>query len=121
MRRLVLEGQEETSGLFVRMSNMRTREGAISSVNLRDFESILIFFSEEEIEELQVAIDKRRSPALAEGNLPKLAEQSDHSANGVDAAFSEAHIQHPAQPRSYAGEVGRGVPERVAASLLHNP
>jgi hypothetical protein len=63
-------------------------------VDLRDFESILIFFSEEEIEELQGAIDKRRSLALDEESLPKLAEQSDHSANGAQVVFSEVHIQH---------------------------
>ena len=66
-----------------------------SSVNLRDFESILIFFSEKEIEELQAAIDKRRSLALDEESLRNLVKQSDYSANGVEAAFSEAHIQHP--------------------------
>lgn len=64
-------------------------------MNLRDFESILIFFSEEEIEELQGAIDKRRSLALDEESLRNLVKQSDYSANGVEAAFSEAHIQHP--------------------------
>ena len=64
-------------------------------MNLRDFESILIFFSEEEIEELQGAIDKRRNLALDEESLRNLVKQSDHSANGVEAAFSEAHIQHP--------------------------
>jgi hypothetical protein len=64
-------------------------------VNLRDFESILIFFSEEEIEELQGAIDKRRNLALDEESLRNLVKQSDYSANGVEAAFSEAHIQHP--------------------------
>jgi hypothetical protein len=63
-------------------------------VNLRDFESILYFFSEKEIEELQAAIDKRRNQALDEETLSKLAEQLDHSANGVEAASSEAHIQH---------------------------
>ncbi len=37
----------------------------MSSVDLRDFESIPIFFSEEEIERLQTAIDERRSRRLA--------------------------------------------------------
>ena len=64
-------------------------------MNLRDFESILIFFSEKEIEELQAAIDKRSSLALDEESLHKLAEQSDYSANGMETASSEAHIQHP--------------------------
>jgi hypothetical protein len=64
-------------------------------VNLRDFESILMFFSEKEIEELQAAIDMRRSLALDEESLRNLVKHSDYSANGVEAAFSEAHIQHP--------------------------
>jgi hypothetical protein len=76
------------------MSNVCTRKRTFSSVNLRDFESILIFFSEEEIEELQAAIDKRRSLALDEESLPKLVEQPDYSANGVEAVFSDVHIQH---------------------------
>jgi len=65
-------------------------------VNLRDFESILIFFSEEEIEELQAAIDKRRNQALGEESLPRVAEQSDYLANAVEAVLSEIPIQHPA-------------------------
>jgi hypothetical protein len=36
-----------------------------ASVDLRDFESIFIFLSEEEMEELQAAIDERRSRRLA--------------------------------------------------------
>jgi hypothetical protein len=64
-------------------------------VNLWDFESILIFFSEEEIEELQAAIDKRRSLALDEESLCNLVKQSDYSANGMETASSEALIQHP--------------------------
>jgi hypothetical protein len=65
-------------------------------VDLRDFESILIFFSEEEIEDLQAAIDKRRSLAHYEYSLPKLAEQSDHSANGVEGVLPEVPLQQPA-------------------------
>ncbi len=93
---MALEGREETRGLFVRMSNMRTRKRTFSSVNLRDFESIAIFFSEEEIEELQATIDKRRGLALDEESLPKLAKQSDYSANGVEAVLPEVPLQHPA-------------------------
>ncbi len=63
-------------------------------MNLRDFESILIFFSEEEIEELQAAIDKRRNLALDEESLRNLVKQSDYSANGAQVVFSEVHIQH---------------------------
>jgi hypothetical protein len=67
-------------------------------VDLRDFQSILIFFSDEEIEELQAAIDKRRSRRLApnDENLPERAGQPDYSANGVEAVFSDIRIQHPA-------------------------
>ena len=65
-------------------------------MNLRDFESILIFFSEEEIEELQAAIDKRRNQALGEESLPRVAEQSEYSANTVEAVLSESPIQYPA-------------------------
>ena len=70
-------------------------ERTFSSVNLRDFESILIFFSEKELEELQAAIDKRRSLALDEESLRNLIRQSGYSANGVEAATPVAHIQHP--------------------------
>jgi hypothetical protein len=57
-----------------------------SSVNLRDFESLLLlFFSEEEIEALQAAIEKRRSSRLARelkedypGSYPGLVEQPEH-------------------------------------------
>ena len=50
-----------------------------SNVNLRDFESILIYFSEGEIENLQVAIEKRRCRRLVldEERSLKLAERSD--------------------------------------------
>jgi hypothetical protein len=70
-------------------------------VDVRDYESILIFFSEEEIEELQAAIDKRKRLALDKESLPKLAEQSDYSAHGVEAVFSEVHFQDPAQPHPH--------------------
>ncbi len=68
------------------------------SVKLRDLQSISIFFSEEEIEELQAAIDKRRSRTLApdEGHAVELAEQSNYSPKLVDGVFSHDHIQHPA-------------------------
>jgi hypothetical protein len=48
-------------------------------VDLKDFESILFFFSEEEIEKLQVAIEERRSRRLVldEERSLKLAERSD--------------------------------------------
>jgi hypothetical protein len=67
-------------------------------VDLRDFESILLYFSQEEMEELQAAIDKRKSRRLAlnDESSPKPAEQSDYSSNGVEAVFSEIPIQHPA-------------------------
>ena len=56
-------------------------------MNLRDFEGILIYFSEEEIEELQAAIDKRRGLAADEESLYKLAEPSDYLATGAEAEF----------------------------------
>ena len=77
------------------MRNIHARKGWVS-VNLRDFESILIFFSEEEIEELQAAIDKRRNQALGEESLPRVAEQPDYSAIAVEAVLSEIPIQYPA-------------------------
>jgi hypothetical protein len=65
-------------------------------MNLRDFESILYFFSEEEIEEVQAAIDKRRSLALDEESLRNLVMQSDHSAKGVEGVSPEVPLQHSA-------------------------
>jgi hypothetical protein len=68
-------------------------------VELRDFESILIFFSEEEIEKLQAAIDMRRSRKLVLDYERSLnpTEQPDHSLNlAEDEVFPEVHIQHPA-------------------------
>jgi hypothetical protein len=56
-------------------------KGRPYSVNLKDFESILLFFSEDEIEVLQAAIDERRRRTLApdEECTLELAEQSDYS------------------------------------------
>lgn len=66
-------------------------------MDLRDFESISIFFSEEEMAELQTAIDERRSRRLAlEERSPEPAENSDYSPNVVEAVFSALGIQHPA-------------------------
>jgi hypothetical protein len=66
-------------------------------VNLRDFESISIFFSEGEMAELQAAIVERRSRRLAlEERPPEPAEQSDYSRNVVEAVLSDLRIQHPA-------------------------
>jgi hypothetical protein len=67
-------------------------------VDLRDFQSILLFFSEEEIEELQAAIDKRRSKrlSLTDENSPERAGQPDYSPNGVEAVFFDIRIEHPA-------------------------
>ncbi len=67
-------------------------------MDLRDFQSISIFFSEEEIEELQAAIDERRSRRLVldEERSLKPAEQSDYSPKLVEDVFSEVRMQHPA-------------------------
>ncbi len=78
------------------MSNMCIRIRSFYSVNLRDFESILIFFSEEEIEELQATIDNRRNQAPGEESVPKLAEHSNYPANAVEAVLSEIAMRHPA-------------------------
>jgi hypothetical protein len=63
-------------------------------VDLRDFESIVIFFSEEEIERLQATIDKRRRGRLAPDEERKLesAKQSDYSPNVGEGAFSEVRL-----------------------------
>jgi hypothetical protein len=67
-------------------------------VDLRDFQSISIFFSKEEIEKLQTAIDERRSRRLVldEERSLKLTEQSDYSPKLAEEVFPEVHIQHPA-------------------------
>ncbi len=67
-------------------------------MDLRDFESIPLFFSEEEIEELQAAIDKRKSRRLArkEERSLKPAEQLDYSPNREEVGvFLVVHLQHP--------------------------
>ena len=70
-------------------------EWTFSSVNLRDFDTVLIFFSEEEIEELQAAIDKRRSrrPARHGEDCPALLEQPVYSSNVRGEEFSEVRMQ----------------------------
>jgi hypothetical protein len=69
-------------------------------VDSRDFESIPLIFSEEEIEELQTAIDKRKSRrrlARKEERSLKPAEQLDNSPNRIEVeVFSAVHLQHPA-------------------------
>jgi hypothetical protein len=68
-------------------------------VELRDFESILIYFSEGEIENLQVAIEKRRCRRLVLDEECSLnpAEQPDYSLNLAEEGevFPEVPIQHP--------------------------
>jgi hypothetical protein len=59
-------------------------------MDLRDFKSILIFFSEEEIEKLQAAVDERRRRLTPnEARTLELAEQPDYSPNGVEGELSE--------------------------------
>jgi hypothetical protein len=70
-----------------------------SSVNLRDFESISLFFSEEEIEELLAVIEERRSRRMAHDgeDCPGSAEQPVYSPEvGEEVVFSEDRIRHPA-------------------------
>lgn len=83
--------------LRTRSSPYSAREGQ-ASVDLRDFESILFFFSEEEIEKLQVAIEERRSGRLVLDKERSLnpAEPPDYSFNLVeDEVLPEDRIQHP--------------------------
>jgi hypothetical protein len=61
----------------------------LSSVNLSDFESILIYFSDEEIEQLQAVIDKRRSLDSDQEGLSTPAEHSDYAATGAEAELRE--------------------------------
>jgi hypothetical protein len=79
MRRLVLEG------LGGNPQPVRTYETPYAHGKGRSLE----------IEELQAAIDKRRSLALDEESLPKLADQLDYSDNGVEDVFPEVPLQHP--------------------------
>jgi hypothetical protein len=67
---------------------------SLSSGSRLDLDQTESDFSEEEIEGLQTAIDKRRSLAFGEESLLKLAKQSDYSAKVVEAVVSEVHIQH---------------------------
>jgi len=95
---------EKHAAQFVHMSNYYAHgEGGLYSVNLRDFESIPIFFSEEEIEVLQAAIDERRRRTLApeEERTLEPAEQSDYSPKLVECEFSEVRrTGKRARPRS---------------------
>jgi hypothetical protein len=59
---------------------------------LRDFDSILLYFSEEEIEELQAAIEARASRRLAreeEQDCSGTLEQPVYSPNVLEEVFSE--------------------------------
>jgi hypothetical protein len=74
-------------------------------VNLRDFESIRLYFSEEDIEELQAAIDERRSTRQTrdvQEDCPGALELPTYLSNVVAKAFLEvstppriAPVQHP--------------------------
>ena len=64
-------------------------------MNLRDFDSILLYFSEEEIEELQAAIDARKSRRLAreeEQDCSGTLEQPVYSPNDLEDKFCELHL-----------------------------
>jgi hypothetical protein len=67
-------------------------------MDLRDFESILIFFREEEIEALLVAIEERRSRRLAHSGegFRAWVEQPVYSSCVGESGFSEVRIHHPA-------------------------
>jgi hypothetical protein len=66
-------------------------ERTFTSVDLMDFESILIYFSEGEIEELLVAIDERRSRRLARDREVCLGseEQLVYPLDGRGAGFQK--------------------------------
>jgi len=69
-------------------------ERAGHTVNLRDFKSILLYFSEEEIEVLQAAIDERKSRRLArdrQEGCPGAVEQPVYSSNVGEEEFLEVH------------------------------
>jgi hypothetical protein len=74
-----------------------------ASVDLRDFESIPIFFSEEEIEEVQAAIDERRSRRLAlEEERPlKVVEQSDYSSNVLEKLSEKSRMRLQRSPTGH--------------------
>jgi len=57
-------------------------------VDLRDFESIVLFLSEEEIDELQAAIDERRMERLAR-------EGKDHRDSDEDLAINPTAWERP--------------------------
>jgi hypothetical protein len=80
MRSLALEGRGETYA----------QGKGQTSADLRDFESIPIFFSEEEIGELQADIDEHRSRRLArEGeDRPESVEQPVYSLNVLEKVHS---------------------------------
>jgi hypothetical protein len=56
--------RRETAGLFVRMLLRRRRRKWQANLDLRDFESIVANMSEQELDELQAAIDERRGALL---------------------------------------------------------
>jgi hypothetical protein len=90
------------------LSDHMHTERAFSSVDLRDFESILLFFSEEEIEELQAAIDERKSRRLArDGNdCPESVEQPAYPLDERGAGFQKL-------PTARATHYRRGGEERA--------
>jgi hypothetical protein len=91
------EVREKRAAQFLRMREHTTHaERASNSVTLRDFESILLFLSEEEIEELQAAIDERRSRRLAreeEEHGPGAVEQPVYSSSVGVEELLEVHTR----------------------------
>jgi hypothetical protein len=69
-------------------------------LNLRDFESISIFFSAKEIEEFLTAIDERRSRRLAHDRVdrPGSVEQPVYSSNAGEGVFSEVRPRERRSP-----------------------
>ncbi len=97
MPRWTLEGPSRNPRPVRAYENVCKRKSAFSSVNLRDFESILIYFSEAEIVVLQAAIDERKSRRRALHNERPLepAAKSDYPPSGVEDTFLEAYMQPP--------------------------
>ena len=72
-------------------------------MRLRDFASIPYFLSDREIDELQVAIDKRREARARLGDAESAAcaaephaSEPGYSPECLEGVLSEVRIQHPA-------------------------
>ena len=78
------EGRQEWAIWQMRLERSRRHN---ENVDLRDFESIVLFFSEEEIEELQATIDERR--------MKRLAREEGHGGSEVAPDYPPEHSYPP--------------------------